>query len=285
MPTIYALLSWAEGLLQNAGISSPRSDAEWILTHVLTCSRSDLHLRQTRIPTSTQTTCYQGLISKRAQRIPLQHVLGQTEFYGLPFYTTPDALIPRPETETLVEILIHHLKDHPCPQILDIGTGSGIIAITLAKELPKSRIIAVDISRKALHLASRNTRLNGTAERTSFIQTDLLAPLAKQKHFHAIVSNPPYIPSRDIDTLEPEVRAHDPLLALDGGSDGLDFYREIIPASIPLLAKGGVLGFEIGHNQADAVSRILSQQIGLSNIVVHTDLSEQPRVVLAQKQA
>jgi len=170
MPTIHALLAWAENLLQNANVSSPRADAEWMLTHVLTCSRSDLHLRQTQTPTRQQTTYYRELISKRAQRIPLQHLLGQTEFYGLPFYTTPDALIPRPETETLVERVIDHLKDHDSPRILDIGTGSGIIAITLAKELPSSRVIAVDISHKALCLASQNARLNDVSDRVSLLQ-------------------------------------------------------------------------------------------------------------------
>ncbi|MDP6040280.1 MAG: peptide chain release factor N(5)-glutamine methyltransferase [Candidatus Latescibacteria bacterium] len=284
MPTIHALLSWAENLLQNAGISSPRADAEWMLTYVLTCSRSELYLHQTQTVTHQQTTYYRELISQRAKRIPLQHLLGQTEFYGLPFYTTPDALIPRPETETLVEIVIDHLKDHANPRILDIGTGSGIIAIALAKELPKSHIIAVDISLKALRLASQNARLNNVSDRISFLQTDLLAPFAPPEHFHAIISNPPYIPSSDINTLEPEVRAHDPQIALDGGSDGLDFYRKLIPDSIPLLAQGGLIGFEIGHNQADPVTQILTQQTDLTHIFTHTDLSNHPRVVLAQKQ-
>jgi release factor glutamine methyltransferase len=279
MPTILDLLAWAENLLQTTGVSSPRADAEWMLTHVLTCSRSDLHLRQTQTPTRQQTTCYRELISKRAQRIPLQHLLGQTEFYGLPFYTTPDALIPRPETETLVEIVIDHLKDHNSPRILDIGTGSGIIAITLAKELPGSRVVAIDISHKALCLANVNAHLNNVSDRISFVQTDLLTSIAAPKHFHAIVSNPPYIPSSEIDTLESEVRVHDPLLALDGGSIGLDFYLKIVPPSVLLLTQGGILGFEIGHNQADAVTQMLTRQITLTNIVTHTDLSSHPRVI------
>ena len=187
---------------------------------------------------------------------------GQHRIYGLPFYTSPDALIPRPETETLVEIVLDQLKNVTKPRILDIGTGSGIIAITLSKALTGSHVIATDISRKALYLASQNACLNGVSNRISFLQTDLLTPFAPPEGFDAILSNPPYIPSHAIDALQPEVRACDPHLALDGGCDGLDFYRKIIPTSVPLLAPDGLLGLEIGHDQADAVTQLLARQSG-----------------------
>ena len=284
MPTsIPHLLTWARDILLKAGVPSPQADAEWTLAHVLKCSRSELHLRAHQPLTPAQNATYRNLIHRRANRIPLQHLLGNTEFYGLPFHTSPDALIPRPETETLVEVTLNQLNTCTNPRILDIGTGSGIIAITLSKSLPESHVIATDLSRKALRLASQNAHLNGVADHISFLQTDLLTPFATPESFHAILSNPPYIPSNAIHALQPEVRNCDPRLALDGGCDGIDFYRKIIPASIPLLAPGGLLGLEIGHDQVDAVTQLLERQMGLTHIATHTDLSGYPRVVLAQR--
>ncbi len=281
--SIHHLLIWARDILIKAGVPSPRADAEWTLAHVLECARSELLMRARQPLTPEQNATYRNLIHRRADRIPLQHLLGNTEFYGLPFHTSPDALIPRPETETLVEIVLDQLKNITKLRILDIGTGSGIIAITLSKALTESHVIATDISRKALYLASQNACLNGVSDRISFLQADLLTPFAQPEGFNAILSNPPYIPSRTIDALQPEVRACDPHLALDGGSDGLDFYRKIIPTSVPLLAPDGLLGLEIGHDQADTVTQLLARQSGLTHISTHTDLSGYPRAVLAQR--
>ena len=284
MPTsIPHLLTWARDILLKANVPSPQTDAEWTLAHVLECSRSELLMRAHQPLTPAQNATYRNLIHRRADRIPLQHLLGNTEFYGLPFHTSPDALIPRPETETLIEVTLNQLNTCTNPLILDIGTGSGIIAITLSKACPESHVIATDISRKALRLASQNAHLNGIADRISFLQADLLTPFATPESFHAILSNPPYIPSNAIDTLQPEVRNCDPRLALDGGRDGLDFYHKIIPASIPLLAPGGLLGLEIGHDQVDAVTQLLERQTGLTHIATHTDLGGHSRVVLAQR--
>ena len=283
--SIRHLLIWARNILTKSGVPSPHVDAEWTLAHVLECPRSELHLRACQPLTPAQNAAFRNLIHRRANRIPLQHLLGNTEFYGLPFYTSPDALIPRPETETLVEVVLDKLKNCANPRILDMGTGSGIIAITLGKILAGSRVIATDISRKALCLASQNARLNGVSDRISLLQTDLLAPFTTPQSFHAILSNPPYIPSGAIHALQPEVRACDPRLALDGGCDGLDFYRKIIPASVPLLARGGLLGLEIGHDQTDAVTQMLGRQIGLTHIATHTDLGGYPRAVLARATA
>ena len=279
------LLTWARDILAKAGVSSPRVDAEWTLAHVLECPRSELLMRARQPLTPAQNATFRNLIHRRADRVPLQHLLGNTEFYGLPFRTTPDALIPRPETETLVEIVLDQLKNVTKPRIIDIGTGSGIIAITLSKALTRSHVIATDISRKALCLASQNACLNGVSNRISFLQTDILTPFAPPEGFDAILSNPPYIPSHAIDTLQPEVRASDPHLALDGGCDGLDFYRKIIPTSVPLLAPDGLLGLEIGHDQADAVTQLLARQSGLTHIATHTDLGGYPRAVLARATA
>ena len=279
MPTIYTSLAQAEKTLAKTNVPNPRIDAEWILAEVLHCTRPVLYLNPHQTLSAEQSQTFGDLIHRRAQRIPLQHLLGQTEFYGLPFCTSPAALIPRPDTETLIEIVLKRAPNHPT--ILDIGTGSGIIAITLAKSLPQARVIATDISSQALQLARQNARLNRVSDRITFLQTNLLSPL--NTSFDIITSNPPYIPTNDINLLEPEVRTHDPILALDSGPDGLDFYRQIIPASAPLLLTNGFLVLEIGHNQAQQVSHILAQQSDLGHIGVQTDLSGSPRVVFAQK--
>lgn len=282
--SIRHVLTWASDVLGQAGVSSPRVDAEWVLAHVLQCPRSELHVRARQPLVAAQGATFRNLIFRRANRVPLQHLLGNTEFYGLPFYASPAGLIPRPETETLVQVAIDHLKDCPKPRILDLGTGSGIIAIALAKELPASRLIGADLSHSALCLARRNARLNAVSNRVAFVRADLLAPFVASAHFHAILSNPPYIRSAEIDALQPEVRAFDPRIALDGGRDGLRFYREIIPRSIPLLAPGGLLGLEIGQGQGRAVTRLIAQAAGLTHVGTYADLCDDPRAVLARKQ-
>lgn len=278
------LLTWASDILRKAGVSSPRVDAEWTLAHVLQCPRSELPVRARQPLAEARRAAFRDLIFRRANRVPLQHLLGDTEFYGLPFCASPAGFIPRPETETLVEVAIDRLTDCPNPRILDIGTGSGIIAIALAKELPGSRVVGVDISRSALCLARQNARLNGVSDRVSFLLTDLLAPFATPECFHAILSNPPYIRSDEIDALQPEVCAFDPRVALDGGGDGLDFYRKIIPRSMPLLARGGLLGLEIGQGQADAVAQLIGRHMGPTPIATHLDLGGYPRAVTAHAQ-
>jgi len=279
MSTIHTFLFEATETLANAQISSPRIDAEWLLADVLQCTRSDLHLNPHQTLSAKQHKHFCDLIDRRAQRIPLQHLVGKTEFYGLPFFASPNALIPRPETETLIETVLKRAPNHA--QILDIGTGSGIIAITLAHELPNARVIATDISCKSLRLARQNAHLNHVAHKISFLQADLLSAIATP--FNIIVSNPPYIATKDIDTLEPEVCTHDPIQALDGGTDGLDFYRKIIPASTSLLWPDGLLALEIGHNQIAAVLHLLDRQPTLGAIGSQADLSGHPRVVFAHR--
>ena len=280
--TIAALLSWAENVLQQAQVPSPRVDAEWMLVHTLSCSRAELALQGP--PSPAQMASYRQLVHQRSTRQPLQHVIGETEFYGLPFHTTSQALIPRPDTETLIETAISHLKNHPNPKILDIGTGSGIIAITLAHELPQARIFSIDISKTALELATRNARLNNVSQRVHLIQSTLLTPLAPNTQFDAIVSNPPYIPTKDILDLEPEVQNFDPHLALDGGSDGLDFYRKIIPQSQAHLKPLGFIALEMGHNQAEAIAHLVTQCGTFGPAQCYQDLSGHTRVLMAQKQ-
>ena len=280
---VHALLSWAEEKLLRARVPSPRTDAEWMMTYILHCGRSDLAVHPPILP--RQVKMYRSLVFERAKRVPLQHVLGETEFYGLPFESGPAALIPRPDTETLVESVIHRLAHHRAPQVLDLGTGSGIIAIAIAHALKTSRVLATDLSRPALQLARRNAHLNKVGERTHFIQCHMLSGLSESHSFDAIVSNPPYIPSAEIAGLQPEVRDHDPHTALDGGASGLDYYLEIIPESLQLLKQNGILALEVGDTQSESVLAILAQFAAFESATTHLDLSGRTRFIIAKKQS
>ncbi|MBT3604181.1 MAG: peptide chain release factor N(5)-glutamine methyltransferase, partial [Candidatus Latescibacteria bacterium] len=252
------------------------------LVHILQCSRSELLHHPT--PSANQLKIYNDLVAQRCKRIPLQHVLGNTEFYGLMFKSTPAALIPRPDTESLVETVIDHLQHQVAPKILDIGTGSGIIAITLAHELPTAQVFATDISKPALALAKQNAHLNQVEDRTHFLQSNLLSSLSATSQFDVIVSNPPYIPTADISDLDTEVRDHDPLLALDGGLDGLGFYRHLIPQSLPYLKPDGLLALEIGHDQCPAIETLFSQEEAFIQTRAHQDLAGHTRILISKKQ-
>jgi release factor glutamine methyltransferase len=254
-----------------------------------------------------------ALVVRRAAGEPIQYITGETEFYRMPFRVTPDVLIPRPETELLVERAVQLVprflqqsdrsfefrkviphtwpapekkesdgKDPPpAPRILDIGTGSGAIAISIAHDWSEAAITATDLSPKALAVAHENAERLGYADRIRFLQGDLLNPVADER-FELIVSNPPYVPSPDRSSLSIEVRDHEPALALFAGPEGLDIYRQLIPASHAALAPGGYLILEIGFGQSAAIESLLTAA-GFSQIGFHPDLQGIPRVVSAQR--
>ncbi|MCZ6636456.1 MAG: peptide chain release factor N(5)-glutamine methyltransferase [bacterium] len=280
-PTVHQALRWAKQILSEANVPSPTTDAEWLLAHLMGYTRSELHLQAHQPLTRAQVNELMDTVGERQQRRPLQQILGETEFFSLPFKITPDVLIPRPETEVLVEAVIDRLKDHFAPHILDLCTGSGAIAVALAHNLPNSRLTASDVSAKALLLAQRNIHLNHVADQVQLVRADLFTPFAARPHFHAIVSNPPYIPSNDLSNLQPEVRDHEPHLALVGGPDGLDLYRRIIPQSVSYLHPGGLLALEIG--EASGVQTLLSSATALTQLSSLRDLDDKERVLLAQK--
>jgi release factor glutamine methyltransferase len=230
---------------------------------------------------------YAALLDRRTKGEPIQYILGECEFYGMPFSVTPDVLIPRPETEQLVEKAAQLIPvfDRGCegfsPRILDVGTGSGAIAISVARNWGPAEITAVDISPAALEVARSNAARLGFAEQIRFLQGDLLAPIAGEV-FDLIVSNPPYVPARDRDSLAVEVRDYEPARALFAGDDGFEVYRRLIPAAYAVLARGGFIALEIGYGQADAV-RDLLQAANFEAIEFTPDLQGIPRVVTAQK--
>jgi release factor glutamine methyltransferase len=223
----------------------------------------------------------EAMLARRVAGEPIQYILGEAEFYGLAFRVTPAVLIPRPETEHLVEKALSLVAKNAVLRIADIGTGSGAIAVTLAAELPQAQLTAVDLSLAALAVAQENAALNGVAGRIRFFAGDLLAPVAGER-FDLIASNPPYIPEEDRATLAVEVRAHEPELALFAGADGLAVYRRLIPAAFAALEPGGWLLLEIGYGQSEAMAALLSAH-GFAAVGFTADLQGIPRVAAGQR--
>jgi len=269
-------------------ISNPRLDVEVLLAHALGTDRTGLYTRL-HVPLSLeQQETFRVLFQRRMQREPLQYITGVREFWSLEFKVDLRVLIPRPETEVVVETALRLLSQsairNPQSAILDIGTGSGCIAIVLAKELPQAEVWATDVSADALAVAGENARHHGVAERIRFLQGDLFSPLAgKEDGFDLIVANPPYIARPELAALQPEVRDWEPLAALDGGPDGLDFYRRLLHEGPTYLRTGGWLVMEIGHGQGTAVLRLARERRDLADCRCVSDYAAGERVVIACK--
>jgi release factor glutamine methyltransferase len=271
-------------ILLEAATQIQRRDAELLLAHTLQQQRTWLIAYPEAELTPQQRDTFEALIKRRASGEPLQYLTGTQEFFGLDFRVAPAVLIPRPETEHLVEAVLDWSQSQIKPlRILDIGTGSGAIAIALAANQPSAHIIATDISPPALELASDNALRLGFSDRIRFLESDLFATLdANEGYFDAIVSNPPYIPVTDAPTLQREVLDHEPHTALFAGDEGLDIYRRLIPAARTRLREGGLLALEIGFGQSDALTQLLATW---SNVCFLNDYAGIPRVALATRPA
>lgn len=287
--TVGDAISWGASTLDESDemAQHTREDAMLLLRHVLGISQAELLASRERPLGALQTKDFNALIRQRARGVPIQYLTGEQEFYGLSFHVTPAVLIPRPETEHLVEAAIARLQSHPAPAIADIGTGSGAIAVSLAHELPNAHIVALDISPIALEVARQNAMRNDVAERIRFVESDLISAstVLPDRPFDAIVSNPPYVAERERKTLPKEVRDYEPALALFAGPTGLEFYRRLIPAAHAHLTTGGWLLMEIGHGQRDAVHAMLQgqEQPLWDAIEFLPDLQSIPRVAIARK--
>jgi release factor glutamine methyltransferase len=298
--TVLAYLGRAHEFLAARGMASARLDAEVLLAFVLGVDRVGVYLRFDQPLAPREIDAYRELVRRRAGGTPVAYLTGTREFWSMPLAVTSDVLIPRPETELLVERVLaeHRPRDvaggatsHTADaaasgagavgalRILDLGTGSGAIAIALARELPAARVVAVDVSPAAAAVATANVERAGVAARVTVVVGAWTSALDAEERFDVIVSNPPYIPTATLAGLAPEVRA-EPVLALDGGDDGLAAYRALVPQAAAHLAPGGRLLVEVGEGQAEAVAAIVVAA-GLEGVAWHADLAGVARVVAA----
>jgi len=276
MKTVKALIEATMARLQAAGIAQARWDAELLVAHGLKESRLMLYAHPERGVDEESEAALLSLVGRRVNREPLQHLIGLQEFWGLAFNVGRDVFIPRPETELLIEAALASQEiwlKQASPIVADIGTGSGCLAVALAKELPQAQIYATDLSSEALVTAEENAKAHGVSRRIRFLAGDLYEPLKRQGlagQIDLIVSNPPYIPRASLAQLQPEVRDYEPRMALDGGLDGLSVYRRLLAEAPALLAPRGVMILELGHGQADEVRALATR----SRFMIHRTIRD-----------
>jgi release factor glutamine methyltransferase len=283
--TIRRIIEWTTTYLQNHGSDAPRLEAEILLAHARNCPRINLYTHFDELLSDTERSTMRELVRRRAQSEPVAYLVGHREFFGLEFTVTPDVLIPRPDTETLVVALLELVKPYPRPRILDVGTGSGCIAIAAAANSPAAEVTAIDVSEAALGLAQSNAARHGVLDRLHFLAGDLFAPLPSQEMFHVIASNPPYVREDEWDTLPEEIRAFEPRRALLGGPDGLEIVRRLLAGAPAFLVEGGHLLVEISPEQADDVCALFCAEDRYREITVLKDLTGRSRVVHGRRTA
>jgi release factor glutamine methyltransferase len=274
--TTLGVLDWTTQRFSDAGIAAARLEAQVLLAHVLGCSRVQLYTGFDKPLGEAELASYRALIKRRLAGESVSYLVGETEFWGLPFHVDPSVLVPRPDTETVIDVARVARPDRALTcRILDLCTGSGVIAVSLAKEFPAAQVVATELSPAAAAIARKNAARNGVADRVDVREGDLFAPVAGER-FDLIAANPPYIASAVVPTLSAEVRG-EPVIALDGGHDGLGFYDRICAAVRAHLTGDGILIVEHGYDQAEAVRARLSAA-GLSDVTLVHDLGKNPRV-------
>ncbi len=279
--TVGKIIDWTTAHLRKHGSESPRLEAEILLAHARDCPRIQLYVQYNELLTDDQRAAMRDLVKRRAQAEPVAYLVGHREFFALDFRVTPDVLIPRPETETLVLQLIAAAKARPNARILDVGTGSGCIAIAAAVNIPGVHVAAIDISPAALIVARDNASRHAVAERIRFLEGDLFAPLSSGDQFDLIVSNPPYVADGEMATLPADIRLHEPPLALQAGPQGLDVIARLISGAPAHLAVGGTLFIEISPEQAVAVCALIQESARFEPARTVKDSSGKERVVMA----
>lgn len=282
--TIQRILGWTQRYFVEKGIASPRLDAELLLAATLGKNRVHLYTHFDQPLTTEERDSFREKVKRRAAREPVAYILGQREFYGRPFVVNRDVLIPRPETEHLVDAVCEWVKGQAlaAPRIVDLGVGSGAIAITLACELEGAKVMGTDLSEAALAVARTNSAALGTAERVELLQGNLYAPV-EGRCFDVVVSNPPYVAEQAYTGLEPEVRSFEPALALVAAEEGLAVIRSVLAGAWSRLATPGLLACEIGFDQEAAVSAALAAAGAWAAVRVARDLQGHPRVAIAEK--
>jgi release factor glutamine methyltransferase len=283
--TIGRLLTWTADFLKRHGSQSPRLDAEVLLAHARSCRRIDLYTAFHEVVDESVRSTFRETVRQRSQGKPVAYLVGQREFYSLPFVVTPDVLIPRPETELVVVALIDRARarSFAAPlRIADVGTGSGILAICAARHLPGSHIVASDISDAALAVARQNAQSHGALNAIQFVKSDLFSSVPMEQ-FDFILSNPPYISDAEFESLSRDIKEYEPRLALVAGPTGMEVIEPLVAQSLPRLAPGGWLIFEISPMIAERVQNLLASRHELTDVRLERDLAGHHRVALARR--
>ncbi len=284
--TVGRLLQWTVDYLQRCGSESPRLDAEVLLAEAMGCERIRLYTAFEEEPDEPVKGAFRELVRKRAQGVPVAYLVGRREFYSLSFRVTSDVLIPRPETEFLVVTLLDLARPRPASEavdVCDVGTGSGALAVCIARHLPSARVLALDVSRAALDVAAENVGEHGVAERVELLQSDLFADVAPQRTFDFIVSNPPYVSEAEYGRLAPEVREHEPRGALVAGRQGTEVIARLVAEAADRLNAEGSLLIEVSPMIHEAAVELIQAEPRLEVGPTVKDLGRQPRVVQAKK--
>ena len=283
---IKELLNRSDQFLAEKGIESSRLDAEVLMADLLEMERINLYVKYDYPLKNAEINKYRKMIKQRAQRIPVAYIIENKEFMSLEFEIKEGVLIPRPETENLVETVINYCRDNEIknPQIIDVGTGSGAIAVSLAYYLSGAKVVGVDLSAKALKVARSNMEKHELSERMNILKSDLLSEFIKReiKGIDIIVSNPPYISKEEMEELPPEVKK-EPKLALAGGKDGLEVYKKLIPQAGSVLKKGGLLALEIGYDQGDRLKKFINESGEYKDVEIKEDYNGKDRMIFASK--
>ena len=278
--TVLELINWSKGHLEEKGFDNARLEVELLLSHALKLPRVELYVQFERQLNASELAAFKALFKRRLAGEPVQYVTGTAAFMLGEFEVNPAVLIPRPETEALTEVALRLLGGAAAPIVADIGTGSGVIATTVAMKMPAARVYATDVSADALEVAARNAERAGVTERVTFLEGEMLQPLRGEGlagKVTALVSNPPYIPTGELAGLQAEVRDFEPREALDGGEDGLDCIRVLVQDGPEFLSPGGFLALEVGDGQASGVAEMLGA--GLDDVEVHKDYAGRDRIV------
>jgi len=285
--TIGRLLNWTTDYLARQGAHTPRLDAEVLLAEARGCERIELYTCFDDVVDERVRTAFRELVRRRAEGTPVAYLTGRREFFSLSFRVTPDVLIPRPETELLVVELLDLCRRRPASaspaRIADVGAGSGIIAVAAAKHFQNSQFTAIDVSPAALAIARENAAAHGVAERIEIVESDLFAGVEDDRRFDFVASNPPYVSSKELEELSPEVRRHEPLLALEAGEQGTDVIQRLVPQAADRLTADGWLLIEISPMIESAVHELITADGRYDTPRTVKDLAGHPRLVLARR--
>ncbi len=283
MTTLVSAWKAAKARLEAAGVDGPVIDARLLVEAASGASRVDIIADPQRRLTDEQARALEALVARREKREPVSHILGVRGFWKIMLKVTPDVLTPRPDTESLLDVLLPKIPADHAVSVLDLGVGSGAILLAILSERPAARGLGVDVSAEAVAVARENAANLGLSSRVALLRGDWTAGLASDS-FDVVVANPPYVPTGEIADLAPEVRDHEPWLALDGGPDGLDAFRVLAPQAMRVLRSGGVFAVEVGLGQAPAVQGLF-QEAGAVDVSIHKDLTDRPRIVAGMKKA